>query len=52
MTPQLLQLGDRTVTFYAMSAEGAKALDTKLRAFEPRLPKDIAVVREQTAAAP
>lgn len=48
--PQLLQLGDRTVTFYAMSPAGAAVLDAKLRAFEPGLPPDILVTQEQATA--
>jgi hypothetical protein len=38
------QLGDNTVSFYALTAEEAKRLDTRLHRFEATLPKDIIVM--------
>jgi hypothetical protein len=49
--PRMLQLGDRTVSFYAMSPAGAAALDEKLSAFEPNLPLDITVTKERAIPA-
>jgi hypothetical protein len=48
--PRELQLGDRTVTFYAMSPSGAATLDARLRAYEPSLPNDVAVTRIHATA--
>jgi hypothetical protein len=38
------QLGDNTVSFYALTPEEAKRLDTRLERFETTLPKDIIVM--------
>jgi hypothetical protein len=43
--PEKLQLGDTTISFYALSPEQAATLKTKLDAFEPTLPKEITVMR-------
>ena len=40
-----LQLGDRTVSFYALSPEGAVTLKAKLDAFEKKLPGAVKVTR-------
>ena len=42
--PQLEQLGDRTVSFYALTPGEAVRLKTHLEAFEKSLPSDVAVL--------
>jgi len=41
--PERNQLGDRTISFYAMSPEGATVLKGQLKDFEPTLPKEVTV---------